>query len=84
MGTIKDKYKVSKNSSLTYARPYTQRIDSLEIPASYQPPKFQQFDGRGSPNQHVAHFLETFINAERYGAYLVKQLDLSLKENSFG
>jgi len=48
MGTFKDKYKVATKSSLTYARPYTARIDSLKMPAGYQPPKFQQLDGKGS------------------------------------
>ncbi|KAL0295372.1 UNVERIFIED_CONTAM: hypothetical protein Sangu_3199900 [Sesamum angustifolium] len=35
---------------------------------SYQPPKFQQFDGKGNPKQHVAHFVETHNNAGTYGA----------------
>jgi len=30
---------------------------------SYQPPKFHQFDWKGNPKQHVAHFVETFNNA---------------------
>ncbi|MBA0757899.1 hypothetical protein Gotri_020944 [Gossypium trilobum] len=27
---------------------------------NYQPPKFQQFDGKGNPHQHIAHFVETY------------------------
>ncbi|PHT42111.1 Long chain acyl-CoA synthetase 4 [Capsicum baccatum] len=38
-GTLKDKY----------AKPYTARIDNLKMPAGYQPPKFQQFEGKGNP-----------------------------------
>ncbi|KAL0282948.1 UNVERIFIED_CONTAM: hypothetical protein Sangu_2921100 [Sesamum angustifolium] len=28
------------------------------MPMGYQPLKFQQFDGKGNPKQHVAHFIE--------------------------
>ena len=83
MGTIKYKYEVSTRSSLTYTRPYTARIDSLKMPASYQPPKFQQFYGKGSPKQHVAHFIVTCNNAGTYNDYLVKQFFHSLKGNDF-
>ena len=58
MGTIKDKYEVATKSSLTYESPYTARIDNLKMSSGYQPPKFQQFDGKGSPKKHVAHFIE--------------------------
>lgn len=40
MGTIKDKYEETIKSSHTYAKPYTTRIDSLNISAGYQPSKF--------------------------------------------
>ncbi|XP_070017644.1 uncharacterized protein [Nicotiana sylvestris] len=83
MGTIKDKYDVAAKSSLAYAKPYTTRIDSLKIPAGYQPPKFQQFDGKGNPKQHIAHFVETCNNAGTYEDYLVKQFVCSLNENAF-
>ncbi|XP_070057590.1 uncharacterized protein [Nicotiana tomentosiformis] len=81
--TIKRKYEVATKSSLTYAKPYTTRIDMLKMYASYQPPKFQQFNGKGNPKQHVAHFVETCNTAETYGDYLVKQLVRSLKGNAF-
>ncbi|XP_073137360.1 uncharacterized protein [Henckelia pumila] len=53
------------------------------MPTGYQPPKFQQFDGKGNPKQHVAHFIETCNNAGKYGDYLVKQFVRSLKGNAF-
>ena len=31
----------------SYAKPYTKRIDALRMPRGYQPPKFNQFDGKG-------------------------------------
>ncbi|KAK4404377.1 hypothetical protein Sango_0806300 [Sesamum angolense] len=43
-GTIRSKIEGSSKSSLTYAQPYTPRIDSLKMPMGYQPQKFQQFD----------------------------------------
>ena len=82
-GTIKEKYEVAMKSSLTYARTYTAGIDSLKMPAGCQPPNFQQFDGKGSPKQHVAHFIETCNNAGTYNDYLVKQFVRSLKGNAF-
>ena len=82
-GTIKDKYEVSTKSSHMYAKPYTARIDNFKTPVGYQPPKFQQFEGKGNPKQHVAHFLETCNNAGTYGDYLVKQFVRSLKGNAF-
>ncbi|KAL0349739.1 UNVERIFIED_CONTAM: hypothetical protein Sradi_4123100 [Sesamum radiatum] len=71
-GTIKNKIEGSSKSSLTYSKPYTPRIDSLKMPMGYQPPKFQQFDGKDNPKQHVAHFVETCNNAGTYGDHLVK------------
>ncbi|KAL0342447.1 UNVERIFIED_CONTAM: hypothetical protein Scaly_1907300 [Sesamum calycinum] len=44
------------------------------MPMGYQPPKFQQFDGKGNLKHHVAHFVETCNNAGTYGDHLVKQL----------
>ncbi|KAL0379306.1 UNVERIFIED_CONTAM: hypothetical protein Sradi_3236100 [Sesamum radiatum] len=81
--TIRSKIEGSSKSSLTYSKPYTPRIDSLKMPMGYQPPKFQQFDGKGNPKQHVAHFVETCNNAGTYGDHLVKQFVRSLKGNAF-
>ncbi|KAL0294647.1 UNVERIFIED_CONTAM: hypothetical protein Sradi_6875200 [Sesamum radiatum] len=72
-GTIKSKIERSSKSSLTYSKPYTQRIDNLKMPMGYQPPKFHQFDGKANPKQHVAHFVETCNNVGTYGDHLVKQ-----------
>ncbi|MBA0605115.1 hypothetical protein Godav_017726, partial [Gossypium davidsonii] len=44
----------------TYSKPYTQMIGRLRKLKNYQPPKFQQFDGKGNPHQHIAHFVETY------------------------
>ncbi|XP_057806878.1 uncharacterized protein LOC131021637 [Salvia miltiorrhiza] len=83
MGTVKDKFEGTSKSAWTYSKPYTTRIDSLKMPIGYQPPKFQQFDGKGNPKQHVAHFMETCNDAGTYGDYLVKQFVRSLKDNAF-
>jgi len=32
-----------------YTKPYTKRVDALRMPHGYQPPKFNQFDGKGNP-----------------------------------
>ncbi|KAK4396015.1 hypothetical protein Sango_1438100 [Sesamum angolense] len=82
-GTIRSKIEGSSMSSFTYSKLYTPRIDSLKMAMGYQPPKFQQFDGKGNPKQHVAHFVETCNNAGTYGDHLVKQFVRSLKDNAF-
>ncbi|KAL0288194.1 UNVERIFIED_CONTAM: hypothetical protein Sangu_2668100 [Sesamum angustifolium] len=82
-GTIRSKIEGSSRSSLTYSKPYTPRIDSLKMPMGYQPPKFQQFDGKGNPKQHVAYFVETCNDAGTYIDHLVKQFVRSLKDNAF-
>ncbi|KAL0314526.1 UNVERIFIED_CONTAM: hypothetical protein Sangu_2297000 [Sesamum angustifolium] len=82
-GTIKSKIEGSSKSSITYSKPYTPRIDSLKMPMGYQPPKFQQFDGKGNPKQHVAHLVETCNNVGTYGDHLVKQFIRLLKGNAF-
>ena len=56
---IKNQFGGGSQASIAYAKPYTQRIDLLRMPQNYQPPKFQQFEGKGNPRQHVAHFVET-------------------------
>ena len=53
------------------------------MPTGYQPPKFQQFDGKGNPKQHIAHFIETCNNAGTDGDRLVKQFVRSLKGTAF-
>ncbi|KAK4394452.1 hypothetical protein Sango_1599500 [Sesamum angolense] len=82
-GTIRSKIEGSSRSSLTYSKSYTLRIYSLKIPMSYQSPKFQQFDGKDDPKQHVAHFVETCNNAGTYDDHLVKQFVRLLKSNAF-
>ncbi|KAL0456164.1 UNVERIFIED_CONTAM: hypothetical protein Slati_0955600 [Sesamum latifolium] len=81
--TIRSKIEGSSKSSLTYSKPYTPRIVSLKMPMGYQPPKFQQFDGKGNPKQYVAHFVKTCNNAGTYGDHLVKQFVRSLKGSAF-
>ncbi|KAL0298432.1 UNVERIFIED_CONTAM: hypothetical protein Sradi_6503000 [Sesamum radiatum] len=82
-GTIRRKIEGSSKSSFTYSKRYTPSIDSLKMPMGYQLPKFQQFDGKGNPKQHVTHFVETCNNAGTYGDHLVKQFVRSLKGNAF-
>ena len=65
--TIRAQYGGSSTSSLTYAKPYTKRIDNMRMPNGYQPPKFLQFDGKGNPKQHIAYFIETYENAGTQG-----------------
>jgi len=45
-----------------HTKAYTKRVDALHMPRGYQPQKFQQFNGKGNPKQHVAHFIETCSN----------------------
>ncbi|KAL0307149.1 UNVERIFIED_CONTAM: hypothetical protein Sradi_6132200 [Sesamum radiatum] len=73
----------AQSHPLTYSKPYTPRIDGLKMPMGYQPTKFQQFDGKGNPKQHVAHFVETCNNAGTYDDHLVKQFVRFLKGNAF-
>jgi len=80
---ITDQVESSIQPSYSYAKSYTQRIDLLKMPLSYQPPKFQQFDGKGNPRQHVAHFVETCNNVGTNGDLMVKQFVRSLKGNAF-
>ncbi|KAM2057975.1 hypothetical protein FF1_030430 [Malus domestica] len=81
--TIKAQYKGSSNTFGLYSKPYSKKIEALRMPRGYQPPKFMQFDGKGNPKQHVAHFVETCNNAETEGDYLAKQFVRSLKGNAF-
>ncbi|KAJ9682463.1 hypothetical protein PVL29_018393 [Vitis rotundifolia] len=81
--TIRAQYGGPLQSTLMYSKPYTKRIDNLRIPMDYQPPKFQSFDGKENPKQHVAHFVETCDNAGTNGDLLVKQFVRSLRGNAF-
>jgi len=66
-----------------YTKPYNKRVDALRMPHSYQPTKFQQFDGKGNPKQHVAHFIETCNNAGTAGNLMMKQFIRTLKGIAF-
>ncbi|KAM1242925.1 hypothetical protein ACFX2G_035232 [Malus domestica] len=81
--TIKAQYEGSSHASTLYSKSYSKKIDTLRMPRGYQPPKFMQFDGKGNPKQHVAHFVETCNNARIEGDYLTKQFVRSLKGNAF-
>ncbi|KAK9677082.1 hypothetical protein RND81_11G120500 [Saponaria officinalis] len=64
-------------------KPYSKRIDYLRMPIGYQPPKFQQFDGKGNPKQHIAHVIETCNTAGSEDDLVVKQFVRSLKGIAF-
>lgn len=81
--TIRAQYGGPSQSTLMYSKPYTKRIDNLRMPMGYQPSKFQSFEGKGNPKQHVAHFVETCNNAGTDGDLLVKQFVRSLRGNAF-
>ncbi|CAL8174003.1 unnamed protein product [Prunus armeniaca] len=49
MNTIRVQYRAPSQDMLMYSKPYTRRIDNLQMPTGYQPPKFQQFNGKGNP-----------------------------------
>lgn len=68
---------------LSYSKPYTKRINNLTMPNGFQPPKFQQFVGKGNLKEHIAHFIETYENVGTRGDLLVKQFVRTLKENAF-
>jgi len=64
----------------SYTKPYTKRVCALYMLCGCQPPKFQQFDGKGNPKQHVAHFIETCNNAGTDDNLMIKQFVRTLKE----
>ena len=53
------------------------------MPIGYQPSKFQSFDGKGNPKQHVAYFIETCNNASTNGDLLIQQFVCYLQGNAF-
>ncbi|KAM1815644.1 hypothetical protein ACFX12_000135 [Malus domestica] len=81
--TVKAQYERSSNTFGLYSKPYSMKIDALKMPRGYQPPKFMQFDGKGNPKRHIAHFVETCNNAGTEGDYLAKQFMRLLKGNAF-
>jgi len=80
---VKTELGVGSQKSHLYTKPYTKRIDALRMNYGYQPPKFNQFNGRGNPKQHVAHFIETYNDAGTGGDLLVKQFVRTLKGIAF-
>ncbi|XP_021727461.1 uncharacterized protein LOC110694603 [Chenopodium quinoa] len=83
VNAIKNQLGEGSREKKLYEKPYSKRISKLKIPKGYQPPKFQQFDGKGNPKQHIAHFIETCNNAGTAGDLLVKQFVRSLKGIAF-
>ncbi|KAA0061113.1 ty3-gypsy retrotransposon protein [Cucumis melo var. makuwa] len=81
--SIRAQYGGPPQTTFMYSKSYTKRIDNLRMPLGYQPPKFQQFNGKGNPKQHIAHFNETCENAGSRGDQLVRQFVQSLKGNAF-
>jgi len=69
--------------TLLYTKPYTKRVDALHMPHGYQPPKFQQCDGKGNLKQHVTHFIETCNNTGTDDDLMVKQFVRILKGIAF-
>ncbi|KAL0458724.1 UNVERIFIED_CONTAM: hypothetical protein Slati_0499600 [Sesamum latifolium] len=80
---IEKTYETRGQAFKSYMKPYTKRIEQLRMPENYQPLKFQQFNGRGNPRQHIAHFVEICNNAGTDGDLLAKQFVLSLKDAVF-
>jgi len=75
---------VKVRAELTYTPSlYTKRVDAFRMPHGYQLPKFQQFDGKDNPKEHVAHFIETCNNTGTEGDLMVKQFVRTLKDIAF-
>jgi len=66
-----------------YTKSHTKRIDALRMPCDYQPPKFNQFDGKSNPKQHITQFIKTCNYASTEGDRLVKQFVRTLKGSAF-
>jgi len=66
-----------------YTKPFTKKVDALYMPHDYQPLKFQQFNGKGNPKQHVAHFTKTRNNIGTDNDLMVKQFVRTLKGIAF-
>ncbi|KAA0061208.1 ty3-gypsy retrotransposon protein [Cucumis melo var. makuwa] len=66
---IKTQYGGPAQTFSLYSKSYTKRIDNMRMPHGYQPPKFQQFDGKGNLKQHIAHFIETCETAGTRGDF---------------
>ncbi|KAA0040572.1 ty3-gypsy retrotransposon protein [Cucumis melo var. makuwa] len=81
--SIRAQYGGPQQTSFMYSKPYTKRINDLRMPVGYQPLKFQKFDGKRNPKQHIVHFVETYKNVGLRGEQLVRQFVRSLKENAF-
>jgi len=62
---------------------HTQKKLIVKVPLNYQPPKFQQFDGKGNLRQYIAQYVETCNNARTDSDLMVKQFIHSLKGNAF-
>ena len=69
----------SGQSSITYVKPYTNKVDIMKMSMNYEPTKFQEFDGKGNPRQLIAHFVKTCSDIGTYDDLLVKQFVQSLK-----
>ena len=80
---VKTQLGAGSQKSHLYTKPHVKRIDALPLPYGYQPPKFNQFDRKGNPKQHVAHFIETCNNAGTSGDLLVKQFVQTFKGIAF-
>lgn len=83
VNSIRAQYRGPTLNSLLYSKSYIKRIDNLKMPNGYQLPKFQQFNGKGNPKQHIAYFIETCDNAGTRGDLLIKQLVRTLRGNAF-
>ena len=81
---IQVQYGGSSTTSLIYSKPYTKRINNMRMSNGYQPPKFLQFDRKGNPKQHIAHFTETCESARTQGSLLVKQFVCSSEMRLIG
>ncbi|KAI5340154.1 hypothetical protein L3X38_019428 [Prunus dulcis] len=57
--TIRVQYRAPSRDTLMYSKPYTRRMDNLQMPTGYQPPKFQHWD------QMEREFLNRFYSTRR-------------------
>ncbi|OMP09239.1 hypothetical protein COLO4_05670 [Corchorus olitorius] len=70
--TIKAQYGVSSKSYHAYSKPYTRRIDDLRLPSNYNPPKFQQFDGKRNPqlDDNITNFPSQLPQDQEKGEFV--------------
>ena len=72
-----------KRGKYVYRVPYLPEVHDLPFPSNFKRPDFPRFDGRGSPEEHMAQFMTMMGNLSTIPQYCLRLFGSTITSKAF-